>query len=369
MNSASARAAAWATLRTGVGHGGLVVRIALERDDLAAAARHRLLERRFDHRAVGIVRDQRREGALSGRGGILHDALDIGFRQEAQQIDAARGDIGVGRERDDRHVARARHLADDADRLREQRPEDDLGAFVERLLGACRAASAVPPSSLTRSWMFGALNSASAISAALRIAWPARPALPPADSGRISPTLTWPVPMRRRRAAAWRALRRRDDVGVTESCELPEQPASSVPAVASKPASARRRDGMAAGAWTGNSADTAVLLTAACAPPAYGNANLSFWRRIVNQMERIMNSAALPHMTPQSGGARLTPMSQTPPAIRPPPATAGRGATAVDGHTIEVAAARAGTAYRRDADRQSRRHHAARAGRRWPAPT
>ena len=30
----------------------------------------------------------------------------------------------------------ARHLPDDADRLREQRPEDDLGTFVERLLGA-----------------------------------------------------------------------------------------------------------------------------------------------------------------------------------------------------------------------------------------
>ena len=42
--------------------------------------------------------------------------------------------------------------------------------------------------------MFGELNSASAISAALRMAWPATPALPPAESGRISATLTWPVP-------------------------------------------------------------------------------------------------------------------------------------------------------------------------------
>src|SRR5215468_8988648 len=37
-------------------------------------------------------------------------------------------------------------------------------------------------------------NSASAISAALRIAWPAAPALPLADSGKIRPTLKSPVP-------------------------------------------------------------------------------------------------------------------------------------------------------------------------------
>ncbi len=42
--------------------------------------------------------------------------------------------------------------------------------------------------------MFGFWNSASAISAALRIDCAARPALPAADSGRISPTLTCPVP-------------------------------------------------------------------------------------------------------------------------------------------------------------------------------
>ena len=113
------------------------MRIALERDDLAAAAaRDRLLECRFDHRAVGIVGNERGIGALPGRTGILHDAVDIGFRQKAQQIDAVRRDIGVGRKGDDRHVARPRHLADEADRLRKQRPENDLGALVERLLGA-----------------------------------------------------------------------------------------------------------------------------------------------------------------------------------------------------------------------------------------
>ena len=43
--------------------------------------------------------------------------------------------------------------------------------------------------------MFGLLNSATAISAALRIDWPASPALPGADNGRIRPALTCPVPM------------------------------------------------------------------------------------------------------------------------------------------------------------------------------
>src|SRR3979490_11195 len=43
--------------------------------------------------------------------------------------------------------------------------------------------------------MFGLLNSASASSAALRIDWPARPALPLAESGSTKATLTWPVPI------------------------------------------------------------------------------------------------------------------------------------------------------------------------------
>src|SRR5438445_7234967 len=52
----------------------------------------------------------------------------------------------------------------------------------------------LPASSLIRSWMLGFWNSASAISAAFFIDCAATPALPAADSGRINPTLTWPVP-------------------------------------------------------------------------------------------------------------------------------------------------------------------------------
>src|SRR5664279_2251333 len=58
---------------------------------------------------------------------------------------------------------------------------------------AC-APCGLPASSLIRSWMLGFWNSASAISAAFFIDCAATPALPAADSGRINPTLTCPVP-------------------------------------------------------------------------------------------------------------------------------------------------------------------------------
>src|SRR5262249_60652642 len=58
-----------------------------------------------------------------------------------------------------------------------------------------RAPGGLPPSSLIRSCSSVPLTSASASSAALRIEVPAAPALPLAESGRMSPALTWPVPM------------------------------------------------------------------------------------------------------------------------------------------------------------------------------
>src|ERR1700689_5472961 len=58
----------------------------------------------------------------------------------------------------------------------------------------CWAPCGLPPSSLIRSWMLGFWNSASAISAAFFIDCAATPALPAADSGRINPTLTPPLP-------------------------------------------------------------------------------------------------------------------------------------------------------------------------------
>src|SRR5581483_4244725 len=52
----------------------------------------------------------------------------------------------------------------------------------------------LPPSSLIRSCIFGLLISASAISAAFFIEMAARPALPAAESGRMSATLICPAP-------------------------------------------------------------------------------------------------------------------------------------------------------------------------------
>src|SRR6266545_4119901 len=88
---------------------------------------------------------------------------------------------------------------------------------------ACWAPGALPPSSFTSSWISGLLNSASAISAALRIDCAATAAFPLADSGRIRPTLTLPSPILL------------DDCAGPPGCEpdsrsptekLPEQPAS-----------------------------------------------------------------------------------------------------------------------------------------------
>src|SRR5579859_2519188 len=127
---------------------------------------------------------------------------------------------------------------------------------------AARAASGLPASSFTRSWISGDLNSVSAISAALRMAWPASPALPPADSGRISATLTWPVPIvvpaSGGGAAAGGGLDEKK-LELEKMLELLEQPPSNAAVLASKPASERRRDSLAADGRTCNSADNTVL--------------------------------------------------------------------------------------------------------------
>ncbi len=220
------------------------MRIVLERHDLAVAPRHGLLERRFDHGAVGIVGNQSGERVLPRRSRILHDALDVGFRQEAQEIDAARCDIGVGRKGNDRHIARARDLADEADRLRKQRPQNDLGALVERLLRAeprrLGGAAVVLHQELDVGGIeFGErhfrgiahrLAGNAGIAGRRQRQDESRLDLAGADA----------------RPAALAA----SAVGGVEDryCELPEQPARSAPAVASKPAIERRRVGMAADA-------------------------------------------------------------------------------------------------------------------------
>ena len=115
--------------------------------------------------------------------------------------------------------------------------------------------------------MLGALNSAIAISAALRIDCPAMPALPPADSGRMRPALTSPVPIVAPGGACALCGGGDGEVNELSRLELPEQPANSAPAVVSKPCRARRRDDRTTDAWRGISADTAVLPPAAFSAP------------------------------------------------------------------------------------------------------
>ena len=81
-----------------------------ERDDAPALAADRLLEGGLDHIAIGIVGQQRGERALSDARGVIDDPVDVELRQETQEIDAASGDAGIGRERDHRGAAGARQL-------------------------------------------------------------------------------------------------------------------------------------------------------------------------------------------------------------------------------------------------------------------
>src|SRR5262249_958499 len=92
---------------------------------------------------------------------------------------------------------------------------------------ACCAAfcadCALPASSLASSWMSGLLNSARAISAALRMDWAAIAALPAPESGRTSAALTCPVPML---VDGWEGAPDGELGRRSPREKLPEQPAS-----------------------------------------------------------------------------------------------------------------------------------------------
>jgi len=97
---------------------------------------------------------------------------------------------------------------------------------------------------------------------------PATPALPPADIGRIKPAFTCPLPIVFAATAgpgggpaSGGGELEDSDGSELKKLELLEQPANNVPAVASRPASARRRDSFATAGWSGISADNALLLT------------------------------------------------------------------------------------------------------------
>src|SRR3954451_16816325 len=175
----------------------------------------------------------------------------------------------------------------------------------------CCAPCGLPPSSLNSSWMLGFWNSASAISAALRIDCAATPALPAADSGRMTPTLTCPVPATCGGCGAPEGPD--DDVpnGLVKWLRLAEQaPSSGAPKI--RPSALRRvapeargvagpgpegpdrRDPDVKGPETGSSGLTiAFLLSTGRAGPRLSANDQDGWiqaycRRIVNQNKRFL---------------------------------------------------------------------------------
>src|SRR5580704_12768793 len=99
--------------------------------------------------------------------------------------------------------------------------------------------------------MLAPLNSASAISAALRMDWPAIPALPPADRGRTTATLTAPAPSGAATDAGAAAGASSPGELLPSRLEAPPQPASKA---ATAKAAARHHGEQprgAAGLWQG----------------------------------------------------------------------------------------------------------------------
>src|SRR6476660_4391726 len=160
----------------------------------------------------------------------------------------------------------------------------------------CCAPCGLPPSSLIRSWILGFWNSAKAISAAFFIDCAATPALPGADRGRISPTLTCPVP------ATIGSCAGPGVVNWLRVCWMPEQ-APSKGAPRSRPTAVRRvaPDGFDLGGDLGGSLEfrgptIASLLLAGRDRPGLEPPVISRWiqaycRRIVNQTKGLRRSA------------------------------------------------------------------------------
>jgi hypothetical protein len=103
--------------------------------NLAGNRLHIAIERGRDVIAIGVLRHECGEIGPALRGGIGHDPLDFVFGLEAQKINAVSGDAAIRRKRNDGHAAVARNRRHRRDRLREQRPQNDLRAFGEQVAG------------------------------------------------------------------------------------------------------------------------------------------------------------------------------------------------------------------------------------------
>ena len=256
MKIASAPRAACATQLGRRLHLARIERVALERDDAAAAARHRLLERGLDHVAVGVVRTASRRTSACR------------WRRRSRRCGRRRTPAGssADRRRAPRRWRRSRTRSParraGARDLRRPTPTECANSGPRMIsapsasacCAACCAPRGVPPSSFTRSWMFGLLNSASAISAAFFIDCATDAGVAAGRQRQDQRDLDLPGADRASAAAA--ALRRRRSCAVEQS-EVPEQ-AASTPAAASRRAAAAqaRADAAAAigpagpGPWT-----------------------------------------------------------------------------------------------------------------------
>ena len=110
-------------------------RIALDDGDGAAVALHRAAERRLDDGAVGVIGNESGEAAFALRGGVGNDAVGLLLGEEADEIDALPGNLRVVGEGEHRHVRLAGDGRDALHRLRQQRADDDLGAFLDGFVG------------------------------------------------------------------------------------------------------------------------------------------------------------------------------------------------------------------------------------------
>ena len=282
----------------------------------------------------------------------------------------------------------------------------------------CCAPCGLPPSSLIRSWMLGFWNSASAISAAFFIDCAATPALPAADSGRINPTLTCPLPTASGCCAGPAGRRAKSELNGLENelrlcCTPAQAPSKGAPRI--RPIAVRRVESGCDQTWDFAGPPSCLyLLTDRNRPGLSASKRSGGWiqaycRRIVNQNKRIM---ALRHDRPVAGSGRTMvwhgmsrhgncgvngiPSSiclnmisgQTPrdcpeqnrftpdhaldwhyarksgfPQIRlKRPARFSDRTFSIAGHTLTAPKAVSGSSSGRDPDRQSRRHHPARAG-------
>ncbi len=101
----------------------------LDVGDLATRRRDGVVERLRHDVAIGRFGNECREGLAPLRDRIGDDAFDFVLRQEAQEVNAVAGNAHVGGEGEHRNALVARERRHGRDGLREDRPDDDLGAL------------------------------------------------------------------------------------------------------------------------------------------------------------------------------------------------------------------------------------------------